>query len=83
MILRVRDPAAAARETTDLLKKFGGQIVKRQTFEGRETLSATIQSEKLEAFREKLKSLGKIQETQNVPSLTAGELSIRIEIRPE
>ena len=83
MILRVRDPASAAGETTDLLKKFGGQVFKRQTVEGRETLSATIQSEKLEAFREKLKSLGKIQETRNVPSLPAGELSIRIEILPE
>jgi hypothetical protein len=83
MILRVRDPAAAAGETADLLKKFGGQVVKRQTVEGRETLSVTIQSENLETFREKLKSLGKIHEKPNVPSLPAGELSIRIEILPE
>jgi hypothetical protein len=83
MILRVRDPAAAAGETADLLKKFGGQVVKRQTIEGRETLSATIQSEKFEAFREKLKSLGKIQEKPIVPSLPSGELSISIEILPE
>jgi len=83
MTLRVRDPVAAAGETADLLKRLGGRVVNRQTVEGRQTLSATIQSEKLEAFREKLKSLGKIQEKQSVPSLPAGELSIRIEILPE
>jgi hypothetical protein len=83
MILRARDPGAAAAEATDLLKKLGGQVVKRRTFEGRQTFTATIHSEKLEAFREKLKGLGKIQERQTVSSLPAGELTIRIEILPE
>jgi hypothetical protein len=83
MILRARDPGAAAAEATDLLKRLGGHAVKRQFLEGRETLSATIQSERLEAFREKLRGLGKIQEKQTVSSLPAGELSIRIEILPE
>ncbi len=35
MILRARDPGAAAAEATDLLKRLGGQVVKRQTLEDR------------------------------------------------
>jgi hypothetical protein len=83
MILRASDPGAASAEATDILKRLGGQVVRRQTVEGRETLSATIPSEKLEAFREKLRGLGKIQEKQTASSLPTGELSIRIEILPE
>ena len=83
MILHSRHPGAAAGDVEDLLKKHGGQAVRRQTLEGRETLSATIQSDKLEAFREKLKGLGKIEEKPSASPLPAGALSIRIDILPE
>jgi hypothetical protein len=83
MTLRVRDPGAAAAETADLLKRLGGQVVNRQNLEGRQTLSATIHSDKLEAFRAELKGLGKIQEKQAPYAPPEGELSIRIEILPE
>ena len=81
--LRALDPRTAAGETADLLKRLGGRDIKRQALEGRETLSSTFPSEKLEALREKLKGLGKIQEKPTASSFPAGELSIRIEILPE
>jgi hypothetical protein len=83
MILHSRHSGEAAGDVEDLLKKLGGQVVRRQTVGGRETLSATIQSDKLEAFREKLKGLGKIEEKPPASPLPEGALSIRIDILPE
>jgi hypothetical protein len=81
--LRARDPGAAAAEAETILKQIGAQAVERQTREGRVILTARIMTDRLEALREKLKSLGPVQESVHVAPHPGGALTVRIEIRPE
>jgi hypothetical protein len=46
-------------------------------------LTARIKTERLEALREKMKSLGPVQESVHVAPRPGGFLTVRIEIRPE
>jgi hypothetical protein len=81
--LRARDPGAAAAEAETIFKQIGAQAVERQTREGRVILTARIMTDRLEALREKLKSLGPVQESVHVAPHPGGALTVRIEIRPE
>jgi hypothetical protein len=78
-----RDPGAAAGEVETILNQFNAQAVERQDREGRVILTARIQTGRLEALRERLKSLGPVQERVHVAPRTGGSLTIRIEIRPQ
>jgi anti-sigma factor RsiW len=81
--LRARDPASAAAEAETLLTQLSAKTVDRQTREGRVILTARIKTERLEALRERLKSLGLVQESVHVAPRPGGSLTIRIEIRPD
>jgi len=81
--LPARDPRAAANEVETILKQVSAQAVERQAREGRVILTAKIRTERLEALRERLKSLGPVQESVHVAPRPGGSLTIRIEIRPE
>ena len=81
--LRARDPGGAAAESEAALNRLGAQSVDRQSREGRVILTARIRSEQIEALREKLKSIGFVQESAQVAPSPGGSLTIRIEIRPE
>jgi hypothetical protein len=81
--LRARAPEAAASEVETILKQASAEAVERQDREGRVILTARIQTERLEALRERLKSLGPVQESVHVAPRPGGSLTIRIEIRPE
>jgi hypothetical protein len=81
--LRARDPASAAAEAETLLSQLSTKTVDRQTREGRVILTARINTERLEALRERLKSLGPVQESVHVAPRPGGSLTIRIEIRPD
>lgn len=77
------DPGAAANEVETILKQVSAQAVERQAREGKVILTARIKTERLEALREKLKSLGPVQERVHAAPRPWGSLTIRIEIRPE
>jgi len=81
--LRARDPASAAAEAETLLSQLSAKTMDRQTREGRVILTARIKTERLEALRERLKSLGPVQESVHVAPRPGGSLTIRIEIRPD
>jgi hypothetical protein len=81
--LRARDPGSAAAEAETLLSQLSAKTVDRQTREGRVILTARIKTERLEALRERLKSLGPVQESVHVAPRPGGSLTIRIEIRPD
>ena len=81
--LRARDPASAAAEAETLLSQLSAKTMDRQTREGRVILTARIKTERLEALRESLKSLGPVQESVHVAPRPGGSLTIRIEIRPD
>ncbi len=81
--LPVRDPQAAANEVETILKQVSAQAVERQAREGRVILTARIKTERLEALRERLKSLGPVQERVHAAPRPGGSLTIRMEIRPE
>ncbi len=83
MILSARDPGAAANEVVAILKQVGAQTVDRQTREVRVYLTARIKTERLEALREKLRSLGPVQESVHDAPRPGGDLTITIEIRPD
>jgi hypothetical protein len=83
MTLRARDPAAVADKAETILKQVSAQAVERQAHEGRVILTARIKTERLEALREKMKSLGPVQESVHVAPRPGGFLTVRIEIRPE
>ncbi len=78
-----RDPGAAAGEVETILRQFNAQAVERQAREGRVMLTARIKTEHLEALRERLKSLGPVQERSHAAPRPGGSLTIRIEIRPD
>ncbi len=83
MILRVRNPEAAADEVGNELKRLGGRIVDRQTFADRVTLNARIGGDRLQALREKIRSLGEVREDNPAAPYpdARGNIAIRIEIR--
>ena len=81
--LRARAPEAAASEVETILKQASAEALERQDLEGRVILTARIQTERLEALRERLKSLGPVQESVHVAPRPGGSLTIRIEIRPD
>ena len=81
--LRARAPEAAASEVETILKQANAEAVERQAREGRVILTARIKTERLEDLRERLKSLGPVQERVHVAPRPGGSLTIRIEIRPE
>jgi hypothetical protein len=81
--LPAHDPREAANEVETILKQVSAQVVERQAREGRVILTARIKTERLEALREKLKSLGPVQERVHAATRPGGSLTIRIEIRPE
>jgi hypothetical protein len=81
--LRARNPASAAAEAETLLSQLSAKNMDRQTREGRVILTATIKTERLEALRERLKSLGPVQERVHAAPRPGGSLTIRIEILPE
>ena len=81
--LRARDPGSAAAEAETLLRQLSATTMDRQTREGRVILTARIKTERLEALRESLKSLGPVQESVHVAPRLGGSLTIRIEIRPD
>ena len=81
--LTAHDPREAANEVETILKQVSAQAVERQAREGRVILTARIRTERLEALREKLKSLGPVQERVHAATRPGGSLTIRIEIRPE
>jgi hypothetical protein len=81
--LPARDAEAAAGEVETILKQFNAQAVERQAREGRVVLTARIKTENIEAFRERLKSLGPVQARAHAAPLPGGSLTIRIEIRPD
>ena len=81
--LPAHDPRTAANEVETILKQVSAQAVERQAREGRVILTARIRTERLEALREKLKSLGPVQEKVHVAPRPGGSLTIRIEIRPD
>ena len=81
--LRARAPEAAASEVETILKQASAEALERQDREGRVILTARIQTERLEALRERLKSLGPVQESVHVAPRPGGSLTIRIEIRPD
>jgi len=81
--LPARDPRATANEVETILKQVSAQAVERQAREGRVILTARIKTERLEALREKLKSLGPVQESVHAAPRPGGSLTIRIEIRPD
>jgi hypothetical protein len=81
--LRVRDPRSAAAEVEAFLNRIGAQAVDRQTREERTILAARIKTEHIEVLREKLKTIGSVQESVQVAPSPGGALAIRIEIRPE
>jgi hypothetical protein len=81
--LRARAPEAAANEVETILKQASAQAVERQAREGRVILTARIQTEHLQALRERLKSLGPAQERAHAAPRPGASLTIRIEIRPD
>jgi hypothetical protein len=81
--LRARDPESAAAEAETILSQLSAQAVDRQIREERVILTARIRTERLEALREKLKSLGFMQESVHVAPRPGDFLTIRIEIRPD
>jgi len=80
--LRARDPGLAAAEAETMLSQLSAQAVDRQIREERVILTARIKTERLEVLRERLKSLGFVQESVHVAPRPGGFLTIRIEIRP-
>ncbi|MCU0554847.1 MAG: DUF2275 domain-containing protein [Syntrophales bacterium] len=81
--VRAKDPLAAAGEAEEALRKIGARSIERKTREGQVTLTARIRPEHLDAFREKLASLGKLSESAAAAPRPGVPLAIRLEIRPE
>jgi hypothetical protein len=81
--LHVKDPASAADGAEALLRDLGAPSIERTDREGVVTLTARILPEHLEAFREKLRSLGAVRERGPAAPRPGGPLAIRLEIRPE
>jgi hypothetical protein len=81
--LPARDPGAAANEVETILKQVSAQVIERQALEGRVILTARIKRDRLETLRERLKSLGPVQESVHAAQRPGGFLTIRIEIRSD
>ncbi len=82
--LRVGNGGEASDVIENEVKRLGGRISDKQTFQNRITLTASIGVDRVEALREKIRSMGDVRESfPDTERTGTAECIIRIEIRQE
>jgi hypothetical protein len=78
LIIKVKDIKTASKEIERVLIQFKGQIIRTESFENREVITAKLDSKKLKELIYKLKLIGEIKEVA-LDGLE-GNIEIKIEI---
>jgi len=76
----VKDIKTARTEIETTLTQLGGKIIKTESFENKEVLTAEITSQKLTELIARLKSVGEVEEKEVDLGIHEGTLEIMIEI---
>jgi len=76
----VKDIETARTEIETALTHLGGKIIKTESFENKEVLTAEITSQKLTELIARLKSVGEVEEKEVDLGIHEGTLEIMIEI---
>jgi hypothetical protein len=78
--MRVNDIAAAGQAVATILGDLGGGNIERVPGEGREVVTANLQTQRLKEFLEKLGSVGETEEKAIPSGISEAFVALRIEI---
>jgi len=78
--VHVKDVESAQKEIERHISELGGKVVKKESYENKDILTAEIDSGKLKELYERLKSVGQVKEKDIDFEGAKGEVGIRIEI---
>ncbi len=79
LTVKVRDLEGAAKEIEKTVAALGGEIIERQSLEGRKIFVAELNSARLNDLREKLKSIGEVKEIGKIKE-GEGMLKVNVEL---
>jgi hypothetical protein len=76
----VKDRGAANAQIEKILAELGGRVSGRDSFEGRETVTAELPASRVGDFYDRLLALGEVSEKRLPPDHQEGEVTVRIGI---
>lgn len=80
LTINVKDIETATKEIEKDFSQPGGRIIKTESFENKEIITAELNSNKLKELFEKLKRIGEIKEKETDLKVLESDVSITIEI---
>jgi uncharacterized protein YoxC len=80
LTINVKDIETATKEIEKDFSQLGGRIIKTESFENKDIITAELNSNKLKELFEKLNRLGEIKEKETDLKVLEGDVSITIEI---
>jgi len=80
LIINVNDIRAASKEIEKALMELKGKIIKTESLENKDIITAELDSKKIKELIEKLKLVGEIEEKDVVLEGLEGNIEIRLEI---
>lgn len=80
LIINVNDIRTASKEIEKALMELKGKIIKTESLENKDVITAEFDSKKIKELIEKLKLVGEIEEKEVVLEGLEGNIEIRIEI---
>ena len=80
LTINVKDIETAGKEIEKAFSQLGGKVIKTESFENKEVMTAELNSNNLKELFEKLKRIGEIKEKDMVLEFLEGDATIMIEI---
>ena len=80
LIINVNDIRTASKEIEKALMELKGKIIKTESLENKDVITAELDSKKIKELIEKLKLVGEIEEKEVVLEGLEGNIEIRLEI---
>ncbi len=76
----VKDVRLARSEVESILGQAGARNIKKESYEGKEVLTAELKAQSLQEFLEKLKPIGEIKEKVVFPDIAEEIIAIRVDL---
>ena len=80
LTINVKDIETAGKEIEKAFTQLGGRIIKTESLENKEIVTAELDSKKLKELFERLNRIGEIKENETDLKVLEGDVSITIEI---
>jgi len=80
LTVNVKDIKTTSKEIEKVLMQLNGKIIKTESFDNRDIISAELDSKQVEKLMEKLKLIGEVKEKEVAFETREGYIEIKIEM---